>query len=244
MFQSLQFPIANRTVHLWNTTVTPLQIFIGLILFLGLYLQGCAATKMVAVPTEEAQVTPNRTFAMVGKEGVNLSVTHTKTPYSIDEITTFQVQVYNTLNSSVEFIPKSYLLFDLNGAQYQALGPNALAEASSSGSYHRNYYHFGFGYGYPYRYHHSLHFHHGFGHHFYTPYSYGRRYKGMIAKALPLHPVTVHAKSRVAGNIYFPVNPKHLDRVEVLIVRLNEMPKDGQPQPREIEYRFAFDVVK
>ena len=231
----------NSIVNIVGNTVTGMKTFSVILLCLGLFLHGCATTRMVALQGEEGTVTPNGIFSIVTKDGFTISVSHVKTPYSIRGITTFFVQVYNNTDETKEFFPKPYILFDQNGTQYYAMGPNALGEAAHSGGYSRSHVGFGFGHGF-----YSggfMHYYHGFSPYHYPPYVYGRTYRGMIAKALPVHPLTVHARSRVAGNVYFPVNPNRLENVEVLVTRFAEMPVNGQPEPRGIDYWFKFDVI-
>lgn len=218
------------------------KIFSIILLFLGLWMQGCATTKMAAIPGGDATVTPNGTFSIVEKEGVTISAAYTKTPYSINAITTFYVEVYNNTDQAIEFLPKPYLLFDETGAQYMAMGPNALAEASMAGSYRNGYYSMGFGYGHPFGWGHSHSLFYSYPGYYDPPFS-GRTYQGMIAKALPVYPMTVHPRAKVFGNVYFPVRPKRLEKADLVITRMTSMPINNQPAPREVEYRFAFDVM-
>lgn len=224
----------------YNTKTVSIS-FIGLFFAIGLFLQGCATTTMIARPLEDSTTTPNGTFAIAAKEGFTLSVAHIKTPYSMKSVTTFFVEVHNNTSSTVEFIPKPYLLFNQSGSQYMAMGPNALAEASASGSYRRGYYSMGFGHG-PYGSFHSQSLFYSYPG-YYVPHYSGRSYQGMIAKALPVHPMTIHPHAKVSGNVYFAVNPKYLDSVELLITRMAQMPRSNEPPPRDIEHRFAFDVI-
>lgn len=225
-----------------NTTITYQNIFIALFLSVGLLLTGCATTKMTARPSEGATTTPNGTFSIVGQEGVVISAAYTTTPYKIKGITTFFVEVFNNTANTIEFLPKPYLLFDQSGSQYLAMGPNAISEAASSGSYRNGYYSFGFGYG-PYGTFHSHSLMYGYPG-YYEPYYFtGRKYQGMIAKALPVRPITIHPHAKISGNVYFAVNPKSLQTAELVITRMAQMPHTNEPPPRDIEYRFPFDVV-
>jgi len=221
------------------------KLFTFFCLAAGLILSGCTTAKFVAVPTEGATVTPGGMYSLVEKEGVAISVTRIKTPYSIRRITTFHVEIYNQTGYPVEFFPKSYLLFDQRGTQIQAMGPDALAEAAFSGSSyfgsrigigygHYGHYRGGYSY-YSYRHH--------FPHH-YTYYSYGRSYGGMIGRMLPFRPITIHPKSKVGGNIYFAVKPSDLSQAKLFISRFNEPPLKDQPLPHSLMYEFLFDVVK
>lgn len=223
------------------TQIQP-KIFTVILIFLGLWMQGCATTKMMAIPTDETTVTPDSTFGIVSKDGISVSAAFTKTPYSISSITTFYVEVYNNTDQAVEFLPKPYVLFDETGAQYLAMGPNALAEASMAGSYRNGYYSFGMGYGHPFGWGHSHSLFYSYPGYYDPPFS-GRTYQGMIAKALPVYPMTVHPRAKVSGNVYFPVRPKRLEKVDLVITRMLSMPINNQPAPREAEYRIAFDVV-
>lgn len=238
--------ILQRMSQKWyySPSTNTSSIYPIFIVFFGLFIfcSGCATTQFVAVPKEGVTVTPGGTFAIVGREGVTISAAHIKTPRSIRQITTFYLEIYNNTDETIEFIPKPYLLIDQNGVQYLAMGPGAISEASSSGRYHHAYIGLGYRQRIYHGWHHPYYPHHSFLYH--PSYYYGRPYSGMLAKALPVRPITIQPLSKVTGNSYFAVNPSELTNVELIVSRFSEMPVKDQPEPRKIEYAFEFDEIQ
>ncbi len=203
---------------------------------------GCQSAQFMAQPTNGATVMPDGRMALLSIEGLAISAYKTKTPYGLgDKITTFHTTLINQTDHPIEFIPKQYLLFDQNNRQYLALTKPDLSEAAGMRSRPHGSVAWGFGGGTF----HSRSFYHA--HYYANPYwDYGRyrqAYQGLLAKALPIHPITIYPHAMTGGNIYFAVSPKSLRNVRLNIVRFSSRPS-RETTPRTIPYSIEFDVIK
>ncbi len=205
----------------------------------------CASIQMAAVPEPGVTVSPDGSMASASKEGMAISVAKAETPHNLDKrLTTFNVTIINQTDQNYEFIPKEFVLFDQMNRQFLALGPDALVEAAVTGSGTVTHAHWGVGY----HYYHPGFFYHGYYSPFwYDPwpvYSYSRPYRALLAKALPIRPISVYPHSTVSGYVYFGISAEYLERVTLKITRFAERPTPENPSPREIPNEFRFNVFK
>lgn len=222
-------------IHLFGIRVI-LAVLAGL-------LSGCASSQFMAKPGNGVTIMPDGKMATIGQNGLAISATKINTPYGLsDRIVTFQVTLINQTDQPIEFIPKQYLLFDQNNRQFLALTKPDLSEAAGN-SPPRGSVSWGFGMG-------TFHSHSMWGMHYYSsPYWFNdpwfprQSYQGLLAKALPIQPVTVFPHAMLDGNIYFAVPPSTLTAARLQIVRYSQIPeKDSATE--EIPYCFDYSVVR
>jgi len=216
-----------------------ITFFITLILF-----SGCQSFQFAALPTNGVTVMPNGRMGSLSLEGLAISAYSTKTPYDLgDKITTFHTTLINQTDQPIEFIPKQYLLFDQNNRQYLALTKPDLSEAAGMGGRPHGSMAWGIGGG-TFR---SRSFYHA--HYYanpywdYDPWRYRRAYQGLLAKALPIHPITIYPHAMIDGNVYFAVSPKYLRHIRLNIVRFSNRPS-RETTTRTIPYVIEFNVIK
>ena len=214
----------------------------GAILLLG---SACATPRLLAVSTPGVTTSPGGQFAYMEKEGLAIHVTHADTPYRLNRrITTFHLQLVNTTNYPIDFVPQPFLLFDQADHQYFALGPDALAEAVATGSAYRSSYSFGMGFG-SWRGGSFSQYHFAYGGPFpyYEPPAYGWPYQSLVGAALPFHPITVYPGATVEGNVYFGIGAKYINTARLRLIRLDHLPTPASGAAREIVYEFSFNVM-
>lgn len=207
------------------------------------FLGGCASSQFMAQPGDGVTIMPDGKMASIAQNGLAITATKTGTPYGLnDRIVAFQVTLINQTDAPIEFIPKQYLLFDQNNRQYLALTKPDLSEAAGNGA-PRDSAFWGFGMG-------TFHSHSMIGMHYYSsPYWFNdpwfprQSYQGLLAKALPIHPVTVFPHAMMDGNIYFSVPPSALTAARLQIVRLSRIPEKDSPA-EEIPYCFDYSVIR
>ena len=218
------------------------QVIVAVITLL--MLSGCQSAQFAARPTNGATVMPDGRMAVLSIEGLAISAYKTDTPYGLgNKITTFHTTLINQTDKPIEFIPKQYFLFDQSNRQYMALTKPDLSEAAAMGRGPHGSVAWGIGGGTF----HSRSFYHV---HYYSnpywdydPWRYRRAYQGLLAKALPIHPITIYPHAMFEGNIYFAVPTKFLRNVHLNIVRFANRP-DRETPTRTIPYSIEFDVIK
>ncbi len=205
---------------------------------------GCQTAQFMAQPANGVTVMPDGRMASLSLEGLAISVYNTKTPYGLgDDITTFHTTLINQTDQPIEFIPRQYLLFDQNNRQHLALTKPDLSEAAGMRARPHGSMAWGFGGGAF----HSRSFYHV--HYYanpywnYDPWRYRSAYQGLLANALPIHPITIYPHAMIDGNIYFAVSPKSLRNVRLNIVRFSSRPS-RDTTTRTIPYSIEFEIIK
>ncbi len=220
-----------------------IKVVFALFVPIVLLLSGCSTAQLMAVSGPGVSVDPSGQVATIRGDELVVRAGQVNTPYRLDrKLTTIRVTVINPTGSPIEFMPKEIILFDQDNAQYFPLTPDALVEAAESGSRPHTFVSYGFGYsrGYPYGHYWNSHWHYA---PFYTT-TVRPSYQGLIAKALPIRPLTIHPQATISGNVYYPVAAKHMTNARLRVVRFLEPPgPEDQNTPYEA-YDFDFTVVE
>lgn len=207
-------------------------------------MSGCATPQFIAQSSNGVVVTPDGKMATMSLRGLAVNAVKIDTPYGLsDRIITFRISLINQTDQSIDFIPKQYLLFDQINRQYLALTKPDLTEAAERDGSPHGAMSWGFGMG-------TFHSRSMFGMHYYSapfwyddPFYPRRSYQGLLAKALPIHPITVFPRAIVDGNVYFAVPPSSVQSARLQITRLSRIPSDNTPA-EEIAYQFEFTVLR
>ncbi len=211
--------------------------------FISLF-SACATPQFMVQPSEGVTIMPDGKMATLSHEGLAISVYRIPTPYDLnDKITTFRVSLINQTDNPIEFIPKQYLLFDQNNRQFLALTKSDLTEVAETRGGPHGSMSWGFGFG-TFR-SHSIYSMHYYSNPYwgYDPWVARRSYQGLLAKALPIFPITVFPRAIVEGNLYFAVDPGWLRNVRLQITRLSTRP-DSEQRSIEIPYIIQFTVIQ
>lgn len=220
-----------------------LKLLIAFFVIAPLLFSGCSSAQLMAISGPGVQVDPSGQVATIHGDVLIVRAGQIETPYRLDrKLTTIRVTVINPSGSPIEFMPKEIVLFDQNGTQYFPLTPDALVEAAEGGARPRTFVTYGFGYsrGYPYGHYWNTHW-------YYAPYSTTTvqpSYQGLIARALPIRPVTIHPDSNISGNVYYPIAAKHMTNARLRLARFLEPPTPDSPNPPQEAYDFEFNVVE
>lgn len=206
-------------------------------LLLIMIIAACATPQFVANPTQEAKPIPNTNKLSIQKGNIIINAGPVNTPAGLGQkITTIEVTLVNPTSQEVHFFPKDFLLFNQQDRQFYPLHREALTEAALSRAYRPGPYHLGYGfYDGPF-----YHHYYRWGPGWYSPSYGGRSYQGLIAKALPLEPITIYPNSTVSGYLYYPVSPTSLDYFRVVISRFTERPTGPEDLKPSVRYEFSF----
>ncbi|MBZ0258720.1 hypothetical protein K8I31_21825 [bacterium] len=214
---------------------------IALLIFAPVFLAGCSTAQLMPMSGPGVQVDPSGMVATIHGDVLVVRAGQVDTPYRLDrKLTTVKLTIINPTDAPVEFMPKEIVLFDQDGTQYYPLTPDALMEAVESGASPRTFISYGFGYS------------HGYGHYWdahwvYSPFTATTikpSYQGLIARAFPIRPVTIHPESNITGNIYYPIAAKYMTHARMNLTRFLEAPAPDNPNPPQEAYEFEFNVVE
>ncbi|MDP8243415.1 MAG: hypothetical protein P9L94_04980 [Candidatus Hinthialibacter antarcticus] len=220
-----------------------LKIVVALFLLTPFLLTGCSTAQLMPISGPGVQVDPSGKVATIHGDVLTVRAGQIETPYRLDrKLTTVRMTIINPTDAPIEFMPKEIVLFDQDGTQYFPLTPDALIEAAESGARPRTFVTYGLGYsrGYPYGHYWNTHW-------YYAPFSTTTvqpSYQGLIAKALPIRPVTIHPESNITGNVYFPIAAKYMTNARVRLTRFLESPGPDNPNPPQEAYDFEFNVIE
>lgn len=216
---------------------------IAVLFLVPVFLAGCSTAQLLPMSGPGVQVDPSGRVATIHGDVLVVRAGQVETPYRLDrKLTTVKLTIINPTGSPVEFMPREIVLLDQDGTQYFPLTPDALMEAAESGASPRTFVSYGFGYSHGYPYGHYWDAHWGYAP--FTTTTINPSYQGLIARAFPIRPVTIHPESNITGNIYYPIAAKYMTHARLNVTRFLESPVPDNPNPPQEAYEFEFNIVE